>query len=513
MVPLLVLAALLSVTANEEIAHELAEDFWEEPALEHASPIQGSMDLQTVAEAAATSKAAATAAGRIGKGGGGDHFAEEDGTVRASDEERKHKVVKVTNHTLGIVLTAVALVLFGFVVYHSLMRPAEEHARRHSSAGLVRESTAGVLECAMVNHDYSEEVISRSCDTFPEDTYSLAVALIVLDLHSLASKQAKKRALRYARIAFSLALIFVTTAIQTIMLVGTKMYVTPQAVSTIRHDYEAFEHHMYDGNTYLTENGKERGMDGFFNATLFETLNGELKQSICNIPMSQLFFISLALLVWSITCFASIKNTIEQCLALVIFASTLDSMEHCLKEGDDGEGETEGCDGAGDCDDGIEPLIIVGLTWPVKVFFLIFVFIPDLATTTFVLWLGSRWLIATPDFSNVISNAVALEFILGLKFLLFYALVSERNKRDLAHTGLKAPWSREPAGYGIYFGALMWLIAAMIWVQCYLSWQTVLPDYKWDVRQVCSPWLASQLDPDSHEASPHVAGGRGGKGR
>lgn len=139
-------------------------------------------------------------------------------------------------------------------------------------------------------------------------------------------------------------------------------------------------------------------------------------------------------------------------------------------------------------------MVITGLTMSIKVLFTTFVFLPELATTVYILWLGCRWLTATNDFGNLLSNAVALEFVLQIKCLLFYALVSERNRSELKYTGMAPPWPKEGAGYGTYFNTLSWATLAVMWVYLYVfHLQAVLPDYHWDVKQVCDSYLQNIL--------------------
>jgi hypothetical protein len=380
-----------------------------------------------------------------------------------------------------VMWTVVCIVIVAMVVYFFLVAPARQHA-----AG------GNMLEHLMVNREGADDIEVRAFDPFEEDTYNLATCLIVRDLHALAAGKALDKGLRYSRLAFSVGLIALTVFLQLAVLIGTKKYVTPQQVASIRDSYEEYEKHMYgEKHTYLNANGKARGMPGFFNASAFDTLTDDQQQAVCNIPLSQLTFISLILLVWALTASAQLKKCVENFMAIVFFAKTTDSMANaleCMDSEDDPEFET---------DDGIDTQVIVGLTLPVKALLILAVFLPDFCTTCYCLWLGSRWLVATNDFGNMISNAVCLEFLLMLKCLLFYALVTERNKRDLDHTGMAPSWNEEPAGYGVYFSTIGWLIIAVVWVYWYIQNQQVLPDYKWDVTVVCSDWLANQLNPNA----------------
>lgn len=414
-----------------------------------------------------------------------------EATMKSADSAQ-HPELPHT-HIFLWALAAVAVLVA--VVYLFLIRPAIDQHRRHAE----RLPCTGLLESMVVNHDSDHEIEIRVHDHFEEDAYSLAIALIVRDLYALASGKAQKKGLRYTRLLFSVGLIALTVSLQVAILAGTKHYVTPQQVAGIRDSYDKYELIMYGKeNTIVNKHGKHRGIEGFFNASSFADLkdkkkggDDELQKNVCNIPLSQLNFIGLVLLVWSITCMSQLKKCVEQFIAIVFFAQTKSSMAEALTDYLD---DDDDCDeGGSDINDGIPIKVITGLTWPVKVMLILFVFLPDVLTTLYVLWLGSRWLVATNDFGNLLSNAVALEFILALKSLLFYALVSERNKRDLAHTGLAPAWDKEPAGFAIYFSSIVWAVAAFLWVYYYVHHQQVLAEYKWDVSEVCTPWLQSQL--------------------
>lgn len=409
---------------------------------------------------------------------------------------------------LPLLLGVLAVVVLAAIVYWFIVQP-QAAARLASPQGGHRQTltqrshTAAALETLMIPDGVEDEetVDFRDDDDLEEDAYCLAIALIIRDLQALAHGKCD-RVLRYARLAYSLGLIFFTVSLQIGVLVCTKLYVTPKQVADIRDSYSSYEQAMYGDHSYLNKNGKNRGVSGFFNASAFDSLGDDMQEAICNIPLSQLTFISVVLLVWSVTCFSQLKKCLENFMAVIFFADTINNMSDALSQSNDEvDSEASGSDAGNQCneagiDDGIPVFVITGATLQIKVFLTIFVFIPDFCCTSYVLWLGSRWLVATNDFGNIISNAVALEFILMLKVIIYHALASSRNKRDLQHTALKPSWEREPAGYIVYFSTIVWAVLAVLWVKFYINFQQVLPDYKWDVHEVCSPWLSSQLDPD-----------------
>jgi hypothetical protein len=433
-----------------------------------------------------------------------------------------------------LVVFALALVAAFFL----LLRPAFEvhHETKESLKESHRRGHHHALAYLVNSHpDEAENLQQRIHDCLEEDVYSLAIVLIARDWQAL-SRGEGNRNLKISRIGYSFALVFATIFLTVSLVICTKQFVAPLQVASIRETYELFEETMYDGHTYLNVNQKKRGIPGYFNASAFDNLNDEDKSEACNIPFSQVHWLMVILLVWSVTCVASIKKCFELFMAVVVFGDTKDDMADALvpfeepketpAEGskpdgrrqsflgamisnltprsDDKKSDSSGFDSSSQGEDDESPpvLVITGLTMQVKMIYTACIFLPELATTAYLLWLGCRWLTATNDFGNLISNAVALEFILQLKCLLFYALASERSKSELKYTGIAPPWPMEGAGYGTYFNTLYWAALSVMWVYMYVfHLQTVLPDYHWDVKQVCDSYLRNMLAQSSASSS------------
>merc|ERR1712194_405921 len=206
---------------------------------------------------------------------------------------------------------------------------------------------------------------------------------------------------------------------------------------------------MYGSNeshTSLTTNGKHRGIHEFFQPELFGELPESLKSQVCNIPLSQPSFFFVVMFVWTLTCIGEIKKVNDLFLSLVVAMPTSDTMEKALVRDINDE------DGDGD----VNEQVIVHLTAGVKSFLSCCILLPRLLMTSYLLFLGCRWLAATNDFSDLVLNAVALEFVVFLKDLLYHALVPDRNKHDVQNTEIKAPSKTEPASYWIFLGTFLW---------------------------------------------------------
>jgi len=272
--------------------------------------------------------------------------------------------------------------------------------------------------------------------------------------------------------------------------VQIKMLVTPQAVSNIRDSYDQYEFIMYgsqEAHTTLTVNGKHRGKPEFFQPELFETLDDDLKKDVCNIPFSQRSYFMLVLFIWSLTCIGQIRQCLELAGTIVWVTPTISSMGKSLViENEDEKGDVD--------HDGVQERLIAGLTPLMKTMLMTLVLGPWLGLTMFLLWLGCRWFAATNDLGELVANAVALEFILLLKELLYYTLVSERSKRELRNTYVYPAVKEEVAGYRVFLSGVIWGIITLVWVFLYVyRLQAVLPEYRWDVHDTCTHWFANLL--------------------
>merc|ERR1711862_456298 len=98
----------------------------------------------------------------------------------------------------------------------------------------------------------------------------------------------------------------------------------------------------------------------------------------------------------------------------------------------------------------------MGLTVKIKVFFCLFMFVPRWAITSYLLWLGCRWLTATNDFADLILNAVALEFIMALKEFIYLALAPVMNMRECENTRMMPARSKKKFSYDQIKEFSMW---------------------------------------------------------
>lgn len=311
-----------------------------------------------------------------------------------------------------------------------------------------------------------------------EDMFGAGMCSLMRDAHFL-SKHKGNPCLRWIRMASTLGVLILCVGTQIFLLEQFKRFVTSKAVHDIREAYDLFEVTMYD-ETELTVNGYRRGVGTFF-PSRFMNITEDEQSKVCRIPLSQPEFFFVILCIWTLSCTTQIKRIKADFQSLIMNTKHCDDMAHSQTDVDGDAGDV---------------ILISALTRPVKAALCIFVLIPRLFITLILLWLGCRWLLATNNFADLVLNAVALEFVLCLKDSLYLGLMSNRNKNDLKNTQIAPPEKYSVASIGSFTGSISWFLFAVIFVWSYIGiphhmegWQTVLPEYRWDVQHVCLPWI------------------------
>merc|ERR1712136_682472 len=156
---------------------------------------------------------------------------------------------------------------------------------------------------------------------------------------------------------------------------------------------------------------------------------------------SQPWFTSVVLFIWSTAVTLSLRTTFGLLLRLLLPSAT--AWNEDMRESIEWDGET---------------LMVKGLPTCVKFAFCWFLFLPKLLVTFILLWLGCRFLVASMSFGDILRNAVALAFILGLPELLFRVLVPMRGRLETTQTKVRSVFSRERASFCTYFGTFSLLL-------------------------------------------------------
>lgn len=313
-----------------------------------------------------------------------------------------------------------------------------------------------------------------------EDTFGFAVCSLTRDTHALVRDGAS--CARSTRLFTSLFLVIITIGLQIALLHYVKEYVSAKAVHDIRISYDKYEEHVYGcnvdaANCTLTINGKHRGItypgDEVAWKVLMSPVLDDHRSAICHIPLSHPGFLRLVLGIWVLTCIGEVRKACNLGYTIANLDST-NTMANAIDSTDDGE-------------------VITRMTGIMKVLLLLLTFVPRLCITIYLTWVGMRWLLATTSFGDLILNAVALEFILLIKEVIYAAVMPTRNHHDLQQTKIVPSPRRMSAAWFNLTGSVSLLGVTIIIVWAYMNfWQAVLPEYHWDVRTVCAQYIAKE---------------------
>uniref|UniRef100_A0A7S0ZRQ2 Uncharacterized protein n=1 Tax=Noctiluca scintillans TaxID=2966 RepID=A0A7S0ZRQ2_NOCSC len=329
------------------------------------------------------------------------------------------------------------------------------------------------------------EVVKISPEPMPENLAGMTIAVAARDLHRMALGAPPTYVfLKVSRITLTCALLWMAYSAQIFLIVATKTLVTPYQVSRTRKVYNDYETMMYTddagvAHTYTTANGYNRGLgEEFFEVSRFSKFSDDDKRSICSIPMSQPYFFMTIVLIWSLRVLSSTRVYMLMTSRLFLPCSVkyTAAYSEILEDGDDGA------------------QVIAGMPLCLKLAIFIFVLLPNFLISAALLYLGSRFLASDSGFDGILLDAIVLEFILQLPDLLYSTTAPLRTQLETTSTLLKPLYEDQGASCLTYYLSFLQLFAAIVWVLLYvLVLQTVLPDYKWDVRASCNDYLANLL--------------------
>eukprot|EP00747_Dinoflagellata_sp_TGD_P167552 gnl/TRDRNA2_/TRDRNA2_192158_c0_seq1.p1 gnl/TRDRNA2_/TRDRNA2_192158_c0~~gnl/TRDRNA2_/TRDRNA2_192158_c0_seq1.p1 ORF type:complete len:569 (+),score=61.06 gnl/TRDRNA2_/TRDRNA2_192158_c0_seq1:84-1790(+) len=396
----------------------------------------------------------------------GDHI---DFTKRS----KIHGGTKGEERWVMVTVGVFCLGLFSCTSCFLSMKDTPKYSQLTQSLGLTALAPEDVSE--------DEDKVHPTHEKVDEDTTGLLIFSIIEDGRVIAGGHGP-RLLRCSRIVQAFTLLAFTMGIQITILFFVKRYCGAKAVYEIRTIYDAYELAMVGGNeSYTTKTmyGENRAMPEHFDIDRFDSIPEHVKAKVCDIPLSQPWFFMIVLFLWTMTCVLDFRRCLDYFLALIIATPTIPTMKDAVVRSGPPMEETKS---------------VVGVTLAFKMVIFWIALVPRLFMAVFMLWLGCRWLAATIDFADLILNACALEFFLCLRVLFYSALVPEHSKIDVQNTEIHIPVTRYRASLFSYLSATGWGVISVLWIIVYMfQLQTVLREYRWDVAEPCSGWLAERF--------------------
>lgn len=341
-------------------------------------------------------------------------------------------------------------------------------------------STTDSMESSSESEDLEgnsgqEDIIHEEYDQLEETIYGWAVSIVVRDVVWLNDGTVVPMQ-RMARILNSIALIVCTIALQIFLLMCVSRLLSAPSVHTIRETYGKYEALMYPNHTVLTVNGFPRGVPGYRVEENFKLMSLEEAKSVCQVPLSHPFYLISILFIWTLTCQVELRAIFETTIRLLWLTPMVKTTAEVTVRAEGAEAEHE--------------VQLEGLTCLMKFVIGVFVVLPRTLTLLALNYLGCRWLTATIGLGDVLLNGLALEFLVLLKELLYNVCVSHRNRVDTQRLLIKPFRKVNQATFCTFFDAQVWGLLSFAWALLYVYHvQMVLPEYRWDLRDVCTKYI------------------------
>eukprot|EP00411_Alexandrium_monilatum_P124864 CAMPEP_0175641906 /NCGR_PEP_ID=MMETSP0097-20121207/4994_1 /TAXON_ID=311494 /ORGANISM="Alexandrium monilatum, Strain CCMP3105" /LENGTH=499 /DNA_ID=CAMNT_0016947681 /DNA_START=28 /DNA_END=1526 /DNA_ORIENTATION=+ len=309
-----------------------------------------------------------------------------------------------------------------------------------------------------INMDLNADIYSTVLQGFLRD----GVAIL-----SGKSRRGSSMAIHRFRMISVLVLLFANYIFQFGVLVFSYSFVVRPAIANVQSIYRDFHAICFTPDGML---------DKAKCSTEFKGMN-----DLCGLVFTYNWFMLLVLVIWSMAMVREFRSTERMCRVLFNIESTthIDNVVEYSR--------------------GVEH--VTHLTAQLRLAIFLVVMLPKLLITVSLGCLGTVWLAATADVSEVILNAVALEFIIQIDELLFDAVVPSNAREELSRFKLTLNESHSPGTFVVdakmeYLASLFYLVILVGVPPIYMTlgqrlpFVNVYPGFRRaEVVEVCDPYL------------------------
>lgn len=140
-----------------------------------------------------------------------------------------------------------------------------------------------------------------------------------------------------------------------------------------------------------------------------------------------------------------------------------------------------------------EDLRLVCLNGGSRMALFILVVIPKIVIAGCLLVMGLVWLTASPAYTDLILNSLALGFVLDIDSLLYETFLPARLHQSIEHMSFAMPLkAKEDESADIvqaYIRSGVVLTICLVGIAVFLQYQPVVPGYDWDVYHYCKSFI------------------------
>lgn len=260
-----------------------------------------------------------------------------------------------------------------------------------------------------------------------------------------------------------------------------EVFIVGQAVHDTQKDYAQYHREVFN-------------KDGSFSPEKWHQWDGPY-MALCNLAMSKMHFTVAIVFMWTARMLGevrSIERLSRDIWAIPPLPNDAETAD-MLWEVKDDAGESE--------------FRVIALSRLTRVSIYLLVIIPKLVIAAILMYIGCRWLAATESFSDLILNALALEFVIGTDELVYDNFAPQRMCQWLDVTKMQhvkttasdiSAVAKEETSeiVKVYAKSILYMVACGAWAFYYLTKiQQVIPGFTHDIHEHCGGWFLKRYQP------------------
>lgn len=316
----------------------------------------------------------------------------------------------------------------------------------------------------------ADDEIVKSNTPLPAEMWGVTMLIIIRDIGNFL--KCKIDMVGAMRLAFGFSAMAVNLFLQSVILWYVHKYIVDQAVHDTQVNYRQYHAEVFN-------------VDGSFNATSWKMWNGPYME-LCNLAVSKESFTFAILFIWTARMLGEVRS-IERLIRDIHNINGNDGRSPMVEEIKNDDGVVEECH-------------ITSLTVPARFSLYLFVVLPKLLIAAILMFIGCRWLCATESFSDLILNALALEFVIGVDELVYDNFAPAAMMEWLEMTSMVhvkgAKHEKESTVFWGYMRSMMYLGLCLGFAYAYLKYlQQVIPGFTHDIQDHCDGWFQKKYEP------------------
>eukprot|EP00931_Biecheleriopsis_adriatica_P100844 TRINITY_DN76085_c0_g1_i1.p1 TRINITY_DN76085_c0_g1~~TRINITY_DN76085_c0_g1_i1.p1 ORF type:complete len:376 (-),score=56.94 TRINITY_DN76085_c0_g1_i1:83-1048(-) len=274
------------------------------------------------------------------------------------------------------------------------------------------------------------------------------------------------------RLIFTVASLSLNLYLQFTVLIYVNRFIVGGAVHNTQQNYKRFHEELFDHN-------------GDFQESTWKTWDGPYME-LCNMAETKVAFTVCVVILWVAKMLGEIR-TVER------LGRDMHAIPSLQKDAQNADMIKE-VDGE---------FHIVALSFSARTSMYLLIMLPKFMIASVLLFIGCRWLAATESFSDLILNALALEFIIGIDELIAETLAPERMREQLEATKMRhLPVGSKSDSDDAWHVAMAYLRSMAYTVLCvagsflYIEhFQQVIPNFPNDISKHCTGWFDYYYEP------------------